>query len=196
MQHRKLTTAGRHARIPKPNSSCIKRQINGKGLGSQVSFLEISLMILAISTNGVLAGISVERSLVELPAWDRTNLHGFHEYAQQADLGTGIKFYPAIGITSAALVVAATVSGLVFGTSTYAALFLVISTIFSVLHSITTSRAAPNMLGLRESLSDTEVRHRFKEFKKWQDRRAVFQVLSFFMILIALGALAGVSPSV
>ena len=150
---------------------------------------EFALIIAAVAVNGILAGISVGRSLIELPAWRSVNLAGFHDYVQTADLGRGIVFYPAIGIVATALVIATAIVGTISSLPLIVVVLLIVSAILSLLHSATTSRAAPNMLSLRNSaLSKEEVKVKFDLFKKWHDRRAALQLSTFLSILLALAA--------
>jgi hypothetical protein len=147
-------------------------------------------MASAIVANGLLAGLSVFRSLVELPAWKRINLSGFYEYARAADLGRGLVLYPFIGIIAAILVVLATIDGYFDGVNSTAIIFLWISFLLAIAHSITTTRAAPNMLSLRSAPNNPEsVQLVFARFKKWQDRRAVLQFVNLLTIVAAMVAL-------
>ena len=70
---------------------------------------EIPLIILAVGVNGIPAGGSVVRSLVELLAWRSINLTGFHDHSLKADLKRGLVFYPAIGIGATFLVITAAI---------------------------------------------------------------------------------------
>ncbi len=154
-----------------------------------LSFFESALMVTAVAINGILAGISIERSIIELPAWSSVNLSGFHDYSLAADLDRGLIFYPAIEVIAAALVIAAAVAGAAAGLSFNGLMLLYVSAVLSVLHSLITTRAAPNMLSLRnKALNKDEVKARFDRFKKWQDRRATLQLLTFLSILLAFAA--------
>jgi hypothetical protein len=150
----------------------------------------VSIIAAAIVANGLLAGLSVFRSLVELPAWKKINLSGFYEYARAADLGRGLVLYPLIGIIAAVLVVVAVIDGYFDGVNSTAMTLLWISLIFAIAHSITTTRAAPNMLSLRSAPNSPEsVKSVFERFKKWQDRRAALQFINLLTIVAAMAAL-------
>jgi hypothetical protein len=163
-------------------------------LGEGMPSLDIDALIGLLSTtiviNGILAGGSVIRSLVELPAWKRINLSGFYEYACAADLGRGLILYPSIGIAAAVLVVLVTIDGYVDGVNLTAMTFLWISLILAIAHTITTTRAAPNMLSLRKAANNYEtIRVVFDRFKKWQDLRAALQFLNLLTLMIAMVSL-------
>ena len=87
------------------------------------------------------------------------------------------------------IVIAAAVAGAAAGLSFNGLMLLYVSAVLSVLHSLITTRAAPNMLSLRnKALNKDEVKARFDRFKKWQDRRATLQLLTFLDILLAFAA--------
>jgi hypothetical protein len=150
----------------------------------------LGLVAAATFTNGILAGASVIRSLVELPAWKRINLSGFYEYGRAADLGRGLVLYPLVGILAALLAILAAIDGYLDGVNSTAMILLLISLILAIAHSVTTTRAAPNMLRLRNAPNNPElIREVFERFKKWQDRRAALQFVNFLMLAIAMAAL-------
>jgi hypothetical protein len=66
---------------------------------------------------------------------------------------------------------------------------LYISALLSVLHSVTTSRAAPNMLSLRPISSDEAVlSETLNRFAKWHNLRTILQLLNFIMLVWAIVA--------
>jgi hypothetical protein len=144
----------------------------------------------AIVTIGLLAGLSVFRSLVELPAWEKINLSGFYEYVRAADLGRGLILYPLIGIVAALLTVLAAIDGYLDGVNSTMMILLWISLILAIAQSITMTRAAPNMLSLRSAPNNPEsVKFVYARFKRWQDRRAALQFINFLTIVIAMAVL-------
>jgi hypothetical protein len=134
--------------------------------------------------------LSVFRSLVELPAWERIQLSGFYDYARAADLGSGLVLYPVIGIVAALSVLVAAIDGYLDGVDPVTMALLGASLILAAAHSLTTSRAAPNMLSLRNGANDPDtVQGVFGRFKRWQDRRAALQFLNLLTMVMALAAL-------
>jgi hypothetical protein len=144
----------------------------------------------ATALNGLLAGGSIIRSLVELPAWKKISLSGFYEYARAADLGRGLVLYPVVGIVAALLVVLATIDAYLDGVNSTAMIFFWVSLILAIAHSVTTTKAAPNMLSLRNAPNNPDTTKLvFERFKKWQDRRAALQLVNFLTIVTAMAAL-------
>jgi len=69
-------------------------------------------------------------------------------------------------------------------TSLAHALPLYISALLAVLHSVTTARAAPNMLSLRQPTSDeVKLTETLNRFARWQNLRAILQLLNFIMLV-------------
>ncbi|MDG7007909.1 MAG: hypothetical protein JRN06_06665 [Nitrososphaerota archaeon] len=148
-------------------------------------------LVSAAAVNGFLAGASMFRSLIELPVWEKNQLSGFYRYARAADLGRGFVVYPVFGVGAALIVIAAAPDGyLVGGLSATTSTLLWLSAVLTIAHSVTTSRAAPNMLKLRNSPEEPDViRPLFAGFKRWQDRRATLQVLTFISVLLTTASL-------
>ena len=66
-----------------------------------------SLATTALAANGILAGLSLDKVIVQLPARRRIGVTAYAAYARAADPGNGIAFYAAGGVGAAALTVAA-----------------------------------------------------------------------------------------
>jgi hypothetical protein len=56
------------------------------------------LIIGATFLGGPLAGVAVDRLLVQLPAWQQTGPVAWAEFTRAADLGRGLLLYPAKGL--------------------------------------------------------------------------------------------------
>jgi hypothetical protein len=138
----------------------------------------------------VLAGGSLDRAVVQLPAWRRVGSRQWAIYSREADLRRGIVLYPIVGIGAPILVVAAAVAFAVdTGAVRSAAMPFAAAVVLSVGHVITTSRAAPNMLQLRAIGDDQEaVGRSFRGFVRWHAWRAALQALAFAATLWALVA--------
>jgi hypothetical protein len=64
---------------------------------------------------------------------------------------------------------------------------LYISALLAVFHSVTTSRAAPNMLSLRQPINDeATLTETLNRFAKWHNLRAVLQLLNFMALVWAV----------
>ena len=70
------------------------------------STLERSLLVAATILNGILAGGSLIKSVVELPARRTIGLAALAAYHRAADLRTGGLIYPALGLGAPALAIA------------------------------------------------------------------------------------------
>jgi hypothetical protein len=57
--------------------------------------------------DGVLAGLSLDKVIVQLPARRRIGITAYAAYARAADMGNGIAFYAAVGVGGALLTIAA-----------------------------------------------------------------------------------------
>ncbi len=137
---------------------------------------------------------SLNRTLVEMPAWRHLGVQAWANFSRLADLGNGTIFYPVAGIGGLVLVLAAAI---VFrlgprrpwslAIPVYGAALMVICVI------LTTTQAAPIMQSLRRIGDDPRaLQQAFEGFYRWDAIRAVIGMLEgFFEIwaLVALGSL-------
>lgn len=107
------------------------------------------LIVTATAVGGIAAGLSLDKSLVQLPAWRRIGPTGWAAYSRVADLGNGLVFYPFVGVVTLvadlAAVVAAWLDPL---TPRPVAIACSTAAVLVVGHSLATSRAAPVMLAV------------------------------------------------
>jgi hypothetical protein len=149
--------------------------------------LVLILIILATIATGILAGASLDKAIVQLPARHRIGIIGFTTFSRANDLGNGIIVYPVIGIAAALLNILAAIAALFLGTSIHQAWPLYISAILALLHSFTTTQAAPNMLSIRQlTINEVTLSNTFNRFAAWHNIRAVVQLLNFIMLIFAL----------
>ena len=145
------------------------------------------LILAATVVTGLLAGASLDKAIVQLPARHRMGVVGFAAFSRANDLGNGLIVYPVLGISAALLTIVAALAAFLQGAPAAHTLPLYISALLAVLHSVTTVRAAPNMLSLRQPTSDeTILTETFNRFAKWHNLRAVLQLLNFVMLLWAV----------
>lgn len=57
-----------------------------------------SVAMAALVADGLLAGLSLDKVIVQLPAPRKIGVTAYAAYARAADLGNGIAFYPAVGV--------------------------------------------------------------------------------------------------
>ena len=146
-----------------------------------------SLILVATALNGMLAGGSLEASLVKLPARRRIGNVAYATFARGNDLGNGRVVYPVWAISATLVTFLATVVALVTTQPLGLVLPLLLASGTSVCHFIATSQAAPVMLSLKDAPDDEALlAAKLDRFERWHAVRAAFQVLTFFGLLWAL----------
>jgi hypothetical protein len=105
----------------------------------------------SVVLTGIIAGASLDRAVVQLPAFRQVGLQAWAAFSQRADLGNGLLWYPALGIGSTMLCILAAI---VFcrdkGAPRNAAFPIYGAAIAAALGLLATTQAAPHMLRLRE----------------------------------------------
>jgi hypothetical protein len=138
---------------------------------------------------------SLNRTLVEMPAWRHLGAQAWATFSRSADLGNGTIFYPLAGIGGLALILAAAI---VFrlgprrpwsvAIPVYGAALLAICVI------LTTTQAAPIMLSLHRIGDDPRaLQQAFDGFYRWDSIRAVIGMLEGFAEIWALVALSSLA---
>ena len=152
----------------------------------------------ATFASGVLAGASLDQSIKQLPARHKLGAAAFRDYVRAADLGPGVAWYAALGVGAAALTVAASLAA-IFGMRA-PGIHLLVPAIaagaLAILHTFTTTRAAPIYMGLRTDAGSVDVLETaFTRFARWQAARATLQILTFAALvwLLAETIAAGMS---
>jgi hypothetical protein len=149
--------------------------------------LLFSLILVATALNGMLAGGSLEASLVKLPARRRIGNIAYATFARGNDLGNGRVVYPVWAISATLLIFLATMVAFVTTQPLGRLLPLLLASGTSVCHFIATSQAAPTMLSLKSTPDDEAVlAAKLDRFERWHAVRTVFQLLTFFLMLWAL----------
>jgi len=147
-----------------------------------------ALLIAAAIANGLLAGASLDKALVQLPARRKIGLHAMAEYNRATDLGPGLILYPALGLGAPLLTIAAAMA-VYFGldVSNAGVSWILLGALLSVGHMITTAQAAPNLLQLRGSIpADGELEGLYGRFAGWSGVRTLLQVSTFIVVVVAL----------
>lgn len=68
------------------------------------------LSVVAVTVNGMLVGASLDQAVKQLPARHEIGVQAFAGYSAAADLGNGVAWYAGLGLTAAALAIAAVVA--------------------------------------------------------------------------------------
>jgi hypothetical protein len=161
--------------------------MNGVGL------LLIVLAAAALA-NGLIAGASLDRSVVQLPARHKIGVRAYSAYSVAHELeGAGRIWYPVLGIGSALLTIAAAVAAIATRVSLLNGLAIYVAAIAAILHSLATARAAPVNFRQRAAQGDeaglTQI---IDTFEKWHAARAVLQLASFAGTVVALATIGRV----
>jgi hypothetical protein len=147
------------------------------------------LLIAAVAFNGVLSGASLDQSIKQLPARRRMGVIAFSAYSRAADLGNGIVWYAIIGVGAALLTIAAAVSAYLRVAPAVVAIPLYLAALISLLHSFTTTQAAPTLFQAQWVKDDAaRLTVIFDRFERWQTLRAALQLVTFVLALWALTA--------
>jgi hypothetical protein len=147
------------------------------------------LLIAAVAFNGILTGASLDQSIKQLPARRRMGVIAFSAYSRAADLGNGIVWYAIIGVGAALFTIGAAVSAYLHVAPAAMAIPLYLAALTSLLHSFTTSQAAPTLFRLRQVKDDAaQLTVIFDRFERWQTLRAALQLATFALALWALAA--------
>ena len=145
------------------------------------------LIVAATAMTGLLAGASLDKAVVQLPARHRLGTAAFAAFSRANDLGRGLFFYPFMGIGAALLTILAGLGAILRATPLAQAWPLYIAVLLAILHSIATARAAPNMLSLGKTSGDEKkLAATFDRFAFWHTIRAVLQILDFFFLIWAI----------
>jgi hypothetical protein len=138
---------------------------------------------------------NLNRTLVEMPAWQHLGAQAWATFSRSADLGNGTILYPLAGIGGLVLILAAAIA---FRLGPRRPLFVAIPVYGAALMGIgimlTTTQAAPIMLGLRRIGDDPRaLQQAFEGFYRWDSIRAVIGVLKGFAEIWALVALSSLA---
>jgi hypothetical protein len=157
--------------------------------------LRIALLLIVVEQ--LLGNVvdSLNRTLVEMPAWQHLGSEAWATFSLQADLGNGRILYPLAGIGGTALILAAAIS---FSLSPKrppsVAIPLYGAALMAICVMLTTTQAAPIMLSLHRIGNDPAALHQaFEGFYRWDSIRAVFGVLEGCAEILALVALSSLA---
>ena len=152
-----------------------------------MNHLTLLLIILATALNGIVAGVSLDQAIKQLPTRHRIGNVLYSAYSKNADLGNGLPWYVGLGISTVLATIAATLAALSQQLPSEKMLPLYGAVVLSVLHSVVTSQAAPLMFQQRQHENDEKaLTTLFNRFARLHCFRTFFQVLTFASLLWAL----------
>ena len=157
----------------------------------------LTRLFVAASTvvGGLLAGVNIDRNIVQMPAWHVAGIECWAAYSRNADLSLqGMILYISLGVGGAILSLAAAVSFMrdrrqfranskrvgVKSSQYSAAIPIYLAALFVLGGMLATTQAAPIMLSVRH-LGNNPVllQQAFDGFEFYSMIRGVFQVLAF-----------------
>src|SRR5215471_13916720 len=159
---------------------------------SRTRGLILGCVFLAAVFNGMLASC-INRTLVDMPAWQRVGAPAWAEFSRWADMGPfGLVMYPLEGIGGAVLsVVAAIIFFLSRRSRTRSgALPIYAAALLALGGMLATTQAAPTLLGTRHMSDPAALQQALNRFAFWGGVRAVFQSLAFGANLWSLVAVS------
>ena len=138
---------------------------------------------------------SLNRTLVDMPAWRHLGAEAWATFSLRADLGNGEILYPFIGIGGTVLILAAAVAFRLCPRRPWSvAIPLYGAALMAVCVMLTTTQAAPIMLSLhRIGNNPAALQQAFEGFYRWDSIRAVFGALEGCAEILALVAVLSAS---
>src|SRR5262249_15947113 len=152
------------------------------------------LLIAAALANGLIAGASLDRSVVQLPARHKIGVPAYSAFTVAHELeGVGLVWYPVLGIGSALLTIPAPVLAARTGISLLTGAPIYRAATAAWMPLVGTARAAPLNFRQRSAQGDeAELARIIDRFEKWHAARAVLQLASFVGTVVALASLGRV----
>ncbi len=153
-----------------------------------ISEWNLALFLAALGINGLLAGASITKSIVELPAGKTMGSLAFAAYSRAADLRNGLPWYSFLGIAGPILTISVAITtSLGYGPAGDFATALDVAAALSIAHVGSTALAAPNMLKVGHVGSDVaQLDALYARFRRWNGLRAILQGLTFLVCLVAI----------
>jgi len=159
------------------------------------TLLRITLLLIVVGQLMGTVADSLNRTLVEMPAWRQLGAEAWAAFSRGADLGNGRVIYPLVGIGGTLLILAAAIAfrlsprrPLSVSIPLYAAALMAICVM------LTTTQAAPVMLSLHRIGNDpAALQKAFEGFYRWDSIRAVFGALEGCAEILALVALSSLA---
>ena len=148
-----------------------------------------SVAMAALVVDGLLAGLSLDKVIVQLPARRKIGVTAYAAYARAADLGNGIAFYATVGVGAALLTITAFVVAAAQGAPGDVTALLAAAAGLSLLHSAATGRAAPAMFQVgRAGDDEAALTPLLTRFARWSAARAALQAATLAVVAIAVAA--------
>ncbi|MBV9302171.1 MAG: hypothetical protein JOY62_08390 [Acidobacteriaceae bacterium] len=144
------------------------------------------LVVGATFFGGLLAGVTANRALVQLPAWGRTGLTDWARFANQENLGLGPLFYSSVGLAALLFTVAAAIASRFDRAVHEARRFPIYSAaVVAILWAgITRFVLVPAMSHVNAAINNpTELKQAFLTVTRWSAVNDALHVLTFVLTL-------------
>ncbi len=133
----------------------------------------------ATALSGVVAGTTVDTAIVKLPSWRRLGAEPWAAYTR-GELPTSLVWYPVLGVGGVLANLAAAVAvhrdG---GAARSAALPSRAVALLAIGHLLTTAKAVPHMVKVRETDDEASLQEALEGFTRWNGARTVLDTLTF-----------------
>ncbi len=147
--------------------------------------------MISTGISGLLAGLNVDRALIQHPAWEKLGAEAWARYSRNADLSrNAIVLYPLLGFGQMILATATAVAvhhhrkaNVQAALASYAAAALAIGGLSLTL------KAGPYMFSVRHARDAESLDKARVAFRYWGGLRGVLQISAFFASVWSLGSL-------
>jgi hypothetical protein len=138
---------------------------------------------------------SMNRTLVEMPAWRHLGVQAWAAFSRGADLGNGTILYPLAGIGSLVLILAAAIVFRLGPRRPWSVAIPVYgAALLAICVMLTTTQAAPIMLSLHRIGDDPRaLQQAFEGFYRWDSIRAIIGMAEGFLEIWALVTLSSLA---
>lgn len=156
-----------------------------------VSSVTKALVVGATFFGGILAGVTANRSLVQMPAWEEIGLIPWANFTRAENAGVGAIFYPVLGLL-AILFTFAAAAAFRFdrATSGWPRRAIYSSALLTVAWAVVTrALLVPAMFSIRTARNDVvKLQQIFLTVERWSAVNDVLHVHTFSLNLLALAA--------
>ncbi len=143
------------------------------------SSITCGLVTAATALSGVVADTTIDTGIVKLPAWRRLGAKSWAGYTRQ-ELPISLVWYPILGIGAVLVNIAAAVAvhrdG---GAPSSAVLPSRAAAILTIGHLLTTAKAVPHMVRVRETEDPASLGEALEGFARWHLARTGIDTLTF-----------------
>jgi hypothetical protein len=140
----------------------------------------------ATALSGVVAGTTIDTAIVKLPTWRRLGAEAWAGYTRE-ELPTGLTWYPLLGIGAVLVNISAAVA--VHRDRAAPRPATVSSRAVAVLaigHLLTTAKAVPHMVRVRETGDPNSLQEALETFRRWHLARTGVDAMTFAANLVSL----------